>query len=325
MNVMNCSVCGFSLTPEAAFCPKCGTPVAGTAAVPEVPVTPVTVRPTEATTITSPLWPTIIAFLLSGPLGALLTFFVWRGSRPKSKKTILTVVIVLGLDFLGFILLGPLIFLVVIGVSKEARLRVLPSPENPAATFVFPTPESGLPWSSPTANPSPAMVRFTSATEALTFALADNKVANPQNVKLDELDILTTATSKEWKFTFRDGDNLTTIRVEGDGNFSRDTSTDTANGEPSFWSKMPLPAMVASESFIEQARQKMTAGGFTPSLTTVSAKYTTCTYCTDYKEKWTIYLPFAGVEKTSGTMDAKQIVFQDGAYTSMNDGTLSIY
>lgn len=176
-----------------------------------------------------------------------------------------------------------------------------------------------------TLTPTPRIIKFTTIEEAYAFAVSDGKIPDLSNSKMEKIEVLYRLNSKQWTFSLRDNLLTTKIKVSDSGNFSKSTDNNSSNNQQSFWQALPAPSEVVTAKYIDLANEKMIAAGFKPSVL-ISATYSVCTYCTNYKQEWMVYIPQSGEEaKIPNIMNAKQLIFRDGTYVSINDATLTIY
>jgi hypothetical protein len=293
-----------------------------TAPIPEdTPITQPIVHPASSGSTTKNLV-TILALLFFWPVGLILMFF-WSGWK-KTTKIIVSAIILL------LVVLSTISSFVLVSSLLSRQTKPVPTPEVKPTTPTLPTtpptptPTTVVPPTDLEKPPVPVAAKFATIQQAYSFVATPENLGALSNAKLSEVDVLQSLKIKQWTFYFWTGTkDLVKLRVDDSGNFSKSKDTDSTL-TAAVMQALPSPETIVAQDFVNPAKQKMTALGFSPAETVLSAKYTVCAYCSDHKQKWSLTIPLLG-EEGKTTMKAKNVVFLDGDYSEMTDVTFYIY
>ncbi len=203
--------------------------------------------------------------------------------------------------------------------------------------YIFPT---VAPQRLPT-GPKTTDQKISTMEEALNFALNKSGMEYKDTARLSTLDVIYTPAYKQWKFTFISKTNPhvdstgrqvfdfpeTKVNIRNDGTFSQNSQTYDKNQSEnvSTWSKLPEnTATVATSSIFDQAKEKVITSGSTPGTILWATMKGYPFVPSGIKAEWKVNVILAG-EEEKNPKKAKQVVFDDGTATGMQDVNVTLF
>ncbi|MFA9288983.1 MAG: hypothetical protein ACEQSA_03835 [Weeksellaceae bacterium] len=173
---------------------------------------------------------------------------------------------------------------------------------------------------------------ITTIEEAVAFALTKAGIENGATASMANVRFIYDPTYKFWNFMFRTETPSTkdtskydyttyTVRVREDGTYDTTSNVNANRSKDSQFEKEAVPTEVALSSLIDEAKQKVTAGGATPG-TMVAGRYVGLV-TPDHKGTWFVHVVLAG-EEGKDKMKTKMARFEDTTFVALTDDEISI-